>query len=177
MVTDGDKYSRKNLVASYSIPKGVRNEFEADLQGDELMERTKNKTVYARESEYQRKRFEISLDEGADGDMVQEKKRRLDESTAESQPSAVAKKSRWDVVEAYQMPETSAETKQELSKELVTEIPGVRDLDFFKPSDKTHFGELLETKTELTENEEKDRQFLRLLLRVKNGRAQTRKLA
>ncbi|KAM3165131.1 hypothetical protein ACU8KH_00893 [Lachancea thermotolerans] len=173
-----DSNQKHCLTAAYTMPQELKTELEVHEKDDALTERMRAKAASARESDYQRKRYDLQLKEGAGNGQENDKKRHLEvDITSEPRQGAVVKKSRWDVVEAYQMPESSREETQNLSKELITEVPGVRDLQFFKPSDKNHFGELLSDKKELSEEEEKDRQFLRLLLRIKNGRPQTRKSA
>lgn len=79
----------------------------------------------------------------------------------------------------YEIPETSKYIRQELDKELVTEVPGIYDLQYFKSSDRKYFGILLDDKpdSELTNEELKQRQILRLILRAKNSFPSGRKVA
>ncbi|SCU86538.1 LAFA_0E01464g1_1 [Lachancea sp. 'fantastica'] len=202
VASNGRSNSKRSLTASYSIPKEVQDELELGAEDeDPLKERAAAKSTYARESEYQRQRFGLELESGeaskrpfgtveaeVDNDKASKKAKvsRWDVVTIKPDESGssknqgmklVSKKSRWDVEAGYQMPESSKAVSDELSRELVTEVPGVGDLQFFKPSDKTHFGELLVQKPDLTEEEDKDRQFLRILLRIKNARPQVRKSA
>ena len=61
---------------------------------------------------------------------------------------------------------------------LPTEIPDVRNLAFFKPEDAQYFAKILkEEETELSVDEMKERQIMRLLLRIKNGTPPVRKTA
>ncbi|ORY66466.1 splicing factor 3B subunit 1 [Pseudomassariella vexata] len=59
------------------------------------------------------------------------------------------------------------------------EIPGVGDLQFFKPEDMTYFGKLTDGSDEnsLSVEELKERKIMRLLLKVKNGTPPMRKTA
>lgn len=66
-----------------------------------------------------------------------------------------------------------------LGKQLPTELPGVGDLQFFKPEDMTYFGKLMDgaDENELSVEELKERKIMRLLLKVKNGTPPMRKTA
>lgn len=66
-----------------------------------------------------------------------------------------------------------------LGKQLPTDIPGVGDLQFFKPEDMTYFGKLVDGSDENTMSVEelKERKIMRLLLKVKNGTPPMRKTA
>ncbi|KAL1841389.1 hypothetical protein VTJ49DRAFT_7119 [Mycothermus thermophilus] len=59
------------------------------------------------------------------------------------------------------------------------EIPGVGDLQFFKPEDMAYFGKLADgaNEDELSVEELKERKIMRLLLKVKNGTPPMRKTA
>ncbi|KAL3431068.1 armadillo-type protein [Aspergillus tetrazonus] len=71
------------------------------------------------------------------------------------------------------------ESARSLGKQLPTEIPGVGDLQFFKPEDMAYFGKLMDTGDESTMSVEelKERKIMRLLLKVKNGTPPMRKTA
>lgn len=64
-------------------------------------------------------------------------------------------------------------------KPMPAEIPGVGDLQFFKPEDMAYFGKLTDGSDEnvLTVEEMKERKIMRLLLKVKNGTPPMRKTA
>ncbi|KAK0392779.1 hypothetical protein NLU13_2274 [Sarocladium strictum] len=64
-------------------------------------------------------------------------------------------------------------------KPLPAEIPGVGDLQFFKPEDMAYFGKLTDGSDEnvLTVEELKERKIMRLLLKIKNGTPPMRKTA
>ncbi|KAI6783761.1 U2 snRNP component-like protein [Emericellopsis cladophorae] len=64
-------------------------------------------------------------------------------------------------------------------KPLPAEIPGVGDLQFFKPEDMAYFGKLTDNSDEnvLTVDELKERKIMRLLLKIKNGTPPMRKTA
>lgn len=71
------------------------------------------------------------------------------------------------------------ESVKTLGKQLPTEIPGVGDLQFFKPEDMAYFGKLVDGADEstLSVEELKERKIMRLLLKVKNGTPPMRKTA
>jgi splicing factor 3B subunit 1 len=64
-------------------------------------------------------------------------------------------------------------------KPMPAEIPGVGDLQFFKPEDMAYFGKLTDNADEnaLTVDELKQRKIMRLLLKIKNGTPPMRKTA
>lgn len=74
-----------------------------------------------------------------------------------------------------QDPDTVRLSGQQVPKE----IPGVGDLQFFKPEDMAYFGKLTDgsNEDELTVEELKERKIMRLLLKVKNGTPPMRKTA
>lgn len=71
------------------------------------------------------------------------------------------------------------ESAKSMGKELSTDVPGVGDLQFFKPEDMAYFGKLMEDGDEnsMTVEEMKERKIMRLLLKVKNGTPPMRKTA
>ncbi|KAJ5716896.1 U2 snRNP component prp10 [Penicillium malachiteum] len=71
------------------------------------------------------------------------------------------------------------ESIRSMGKELPTDIPGVGDLQFFKPEDMAYFGKLMEAGDEASMSVEdlKERKIMRLLLKVKNGTPPMRKTA
>ncbi|KAJ9137847.1 U2 snRNP component prp10 [Pleurostoma richardsiae] len=74
-----------------------------------------------------------------------------------------------------QDPNSARITSQQMPKE----IPGVGDLQFFKPEDMAYFGKLTDGADEesLSVDELKERKIMRLLLKVKNGTPPMRKTA
>ncbi|KAF4123492.1 splicing factor 3B subunit 1 [Geosmithia morbida] len=64
-------------------------------------------------------------------------------------------------------------------KPMPAEIPGIGDLQFFKPEDMAYFGKLTESSDEnaLSVEELKQRKIMRLLLKIKNGTPPMRKTA
>lgn len=66
-----------------------------------------------------------------------------------------------------------------LGKQMPADIPGVGDLQFFKPEDMAYFGKLVDGGDEnaMTVEELKERKIMRLLLKVKNGTPPMRKTA
>ncbi|KAI5799139.1 armadillo-type protein [Peziza echinospora] len=71
------------------------------------------------------------------------------------------------------------ESARSLGKQLPTDIPGVGDLQFFKPEDMAYFGKLVDGSDEnaMSVEELKERKIMRLLLKVKNGTPPMRKTA
>jgi splicing factor 3B subunit 1 len=71
------------------------------------------------------------------------------------------------------------ESIRSMGKELPTDIPGVGELQFFKPEDMAYFGKLMEAGEEssMSVEEMKERKIMRLLLKVKNGTPPMRKTA
>ncbi|KAJ5093521.1 ARM repeat-containing protein [Penicillium angulare] len=71
------------------------------------------------------------------------------------------------------------ESIRSMGKELPTDIPGVGDLQFFKPEDMAYFGKLMEAgdETSMSVDDLKERKIMRLLLKVKNGTPPMRKTA
>ncbi|KAJ5914839.1 ARM repeat-containing protein [Penicillium tannophilum] len=71
------------------------------------------------------------------------------------------------------------ESVRSMGKELPTDIPGVGDLQFFKPEDMAYFGKLMEAgdDSSMSVEELKERKIMRLLLKVKNGTPPMRKTA
>ncbi|KAJ5646591.1 splicing factor 3B subunit 1 [Penicillium lividum] len=71
------------------------------------------------------------------------------------------------------------ESIRSMGKELPTDIPGVGDLQFFKPEDMAYFGKLMEAgdDSSMSVEELKERKIMRLLLKVKNGTPPMRKTA
>ncbi|KAJ5899630.1 hypothetical protein N7495_004374 [Penicillium taxi] len=72
-----------------------------------------------------------------------------------------------------------SESIHSMGKELPTDIPGVGDLQFFKPEDMAYFGKLMDDGDEsgMSVEDMKERKIMRLLLKVKNGTPPMRKTA
>lgn len=66
-----------------------------------------------------------------------------------------------------------------MGKQLPTDIPGVGDLQVFKPEDMQYFGKLVDgsDESQLSLEELKERKIMRLLLKIKNGTPPMRKTA
>lgn len=66
-----------------------------------------------------------------------------------------------------------------MAKQMPSDIPGIGDLQFFKPEDMAYFGKLTNGADEntLSVEELKERKIMRLLLKVKNGTPPMRKTA
>ncbi|ONH66859.1 Splicing factor 3B subunit 1 [Cyberlindnera fabianii] len=101
------------------------------------------------------------------------------------------KKSRWDKepdssivptsdgAMGYVPPENNSSLTEITKEALITEVPGVKDLQFFKEQDAKYFGKLLDNKSEneLSIEDVKERKIMKLLLKIKNGSPQVRKQA
>ncbi|GME84467.1 unnamed protein product [Ambrosiozyma monospora] len=108
-------------------------------------------------------------------------------STYEPKFSKPADKSEIKVqtdIDAYVMPESNSLANTNLkygNPQAIHEVPGLRDLQFFKESDLKVFGKLIETKniktSDLSPEDAKERRCMKLILRVKNGAPSTRKVA
>ncbi|AEY96553.1 FADR334Wp [Eremothecium gossypii FDAG1] len=156
---------KHSLLEQYTMPQEVHDALERDSEAQQSGEQAST-----RAERYQDRRFE----RGLDGKIA----KRAPETAAALQQVAKRPKNA-DKGEGYTLPGMGADEQRELQNELVQEIPGVKDLQFFKASDKQHFGQLLDGRDEeeLSKEEQLQRQVLRLVLRVKNGVPATRKAA
>ncbi|ODV84895.1 hypothetical protein CANARDRAFT_28636 [[Candida] arabinofermentans NRRL YB-2248] len=85
--------------------------------------------------------------------------------------------------DGYMIPESvDAVTSKQLTfnnPQLIHEVPGLRDLVYFKDSDMRIFGKLITTRgiknTELSIDELKERKCMKLILKIKNGQPNKRK--
>lgn len=110
----------------------------------------------------------------------------VDEDTSSNE---VTKKSRWDAAteeakedskeNLYTIPTENRVSTDVIRESLITEIPGIKELQFFKEQDAKYFGKLLDKKSEkdLSLDDLKERKIMRLLLKVKNGTPPVRKAA
>ncbi|AMD21196.1 HEL084Wp [Eremothecium sinecaudum] len=158
-----DKHS---LAGQYTMPKEIENSLERESEvADKAKEDEKNSTL-----KYQNRRYMRDLD-------GEELKRNLKEDS--SQDAIVKRVKVSDISDGYRIPAVSGKEVKALSKELVQDVPGVRDLQFFRPADAQHFAPLLDGRddAELTKEEQQQRQILRLVLRIKNGMPASRKEA
>ncbi|GMM32737.1 U2 snRNP complex subunit [Saccharomycopsis crataegensis] len=88
----------------------------------------------------------------------------------------------------YMIPEESHASNKILQDSIVTSVPGMKDLQYFKEEDAKYFGKLLNVdgksqqqqqkqRGELTIDELKEQKVMRLLLKIKNGSPPVRKQA
>ena len=83
----------------------------------------------------------------------------------------------------YMLPEESsiATEFKAANPALINEVPGLRDLQFFKETDMRKFGKLITTRnipnSDLSPEELKERKIMKLLLKIKNGTPQARKVS
>ncbi|OUM51684.1 hypothetical protein BVG19_g804 [[Candida] boidinii] len=83
----------------------------------------------------------------------------------------------------YMLPEESsiATEFKAANPALINEVPGLRDLQFFKETDMRRFGKLITTRDipnkDLSPEELKERKIMKLLLKIKNGTPQARKVS
>lgn len=177
------KSQAHSLVAQYSAPKGMfdtsKDETTEEKDNDILKKNQDRKSIYSRESDYHKRRFDVSTinesskgsdkEYGAPGknDEKALKKRRIDDHEEAGHSNG------------YIMPTISKELYKEIDEEVVQEVPGVPNLQFFKPSDRKFFAPLLseDGDDELTEDGKKQKQILKLVLRIKNGFPSSRKVA
>lgn len=84
--------------------------------------------------------------------------------------------------DGFTMPESSmlGAIAQDIAADLPTDVPGVGQLAFMKPEDQKYFGKVLQEDDEeerISRAEAKEREIMRLLLKIKNGTPQLRKHA
>lgn len=163
----------RNSGGTYSISSQLRDSLLQEAQQDE--DEHKNILDKRMESRIVRK------NQTDRANNLKEKRLPLSDSAdVNSQPPTKKRKSRWDV-QAYQIPEQTRDTQKLINENLITtsDITGVKDLKFFKESDKEHFAQTLknEAKEDLTKEEQAERSLLILLLKIKNGNTASRKLA
>ncbi|CCD24017.1 U2 snRNP complex subunit HSH155 NDAI_0C03570 [Naumovozyma dairenensis CBS 421] len=181
---NGDMSRDKHqLVGNYSISQSLKeslhNEVAESEELDVLQKRMETRTIKHKESEYQARKFDRLQKE----DDKANKKRplRIEGKIEEAENKQLVKKrkSRWDV-QSYQIPSATKTVDELIEQKSVTdEVPGMTSLRFFKPSDREHFAMTLEKRPleSLTEEEQKERALLVLLLKIKNGNAASRKAA
>ncbi|KAH3680554.1 hypothetical protein WICPIJ_008245 [Wickerhamomyces pijperi] len=243
-----------SLTQQYSVSKDALAELQEyhpdddeesnHREDDRLLERSRLKSKFERESNYQKRRYDRELSperdpslsdeklleireqerkeqqekqrqKDANGEAEQEeeedggktpprksqKRRRITDSEedvdsagkklarVEQQTVQIQVKSKEDNMKkgdesftelTYSIPELSKSSQ--IASSLVSEIPGVRDLQFFKEQDHKYFGKLLSVgknpdSNELSLDEQKEIKIMKLLLKVKNGSPQVRKVA
>lgn len=166
----------RSLVSQYTAPKdALQSTLGSDEVEDELMANQKRRQVYEKQSEYHKRRFERSLDsKGEDTEAPDSNKRQKTEQNDKEKEQEQEQEQ-----DGYMLPTTSRNIVQALSEEVITEVPGVPNLQFFKSSDKAHFALLFDERSEsdLSEEERKRKQLLKLVLRIKNGLPSSRKIA
>lgn len=91
------------------------------------------------------------------------------------------------VEEGYMIPLQSFKSDQILRDSIITSVPGMRSLEYFKEEDSKYFGRLLQKNESrnnrdnndsvLTIDEKNELTVMKLLLNIKNGNPQVRKLA
>lgn len=169
---------KHQLGGQYSIAQELKRSIELETTNDEpdvLQKNMEKRSKYNNEDDYHKKRFDRTIDSTLNG----ARKRTLEDVNDQNgQLEHTKKKSRWGV-QTYEVPEQSKELKQELEDNVITEISGVRDLKFFKPSDHKHFADTLLKKPieELSKEEQKERSISLLLLKIKNGSSSSRKIS
>ncbi|CAH03005.1 U2 snRNP complex subunit HSH155 [Kluyveromyces lactis] len=162
---------RHSLTGQYTAPRAILESTVGKDEGDdELTANQKQRSLYNKQSDYHKRRFLRNLDEEVDEEQVKDVKRRKTDKDGDKEEESGG---------GYTMPKTSQHIITELSEEMVTEVPGVRNLQFFKPSDRQHFAILFDERSpeDMTEEERKQKQVLKLVLKVKNGLPSSRKIA
>lgn len=89
-----------------------------------------------------------------------------------------------NVNDGYTIPEEShmaLERRSSVNPDLIHDVPGLHPLMYFKESDVAVFGKLIETRTipdsELSSDELKERQCMKLILSIKNSEPNVRKIS
>ncbi|CDO91940.1 unnamed protein product [Kluyveromyces dobzhanskii CBS 2104] len=163
---------RHALTGQYTAPKDILQSTTGNCEAyDELAANQMQRSLYNKQSEYQKRRFGRTLDGKTDGIQQEEQdlKRRKTEKDEDEE----------ETPDSYMMPRTSQHVITELSENVITDVPGVPNLQFFKPSDKQHFELLFDERSaeDMTEEERKRKQVLKWVLRIKNGLPTSRKIA
>lgn len=163
-MSESESGKRYQVGGSYSITQELKDSIlqdttnqEDDQNTDVLQQRMKQRKIYEKQDEYHKKR--PLTDVSSDEKQLTKKSRNL----------------KWDV-QTYTMPEQEKTTVDEI-KEMAAIPNGVKDLRYFKPSDKIHFQLILNTESseKVSEEDELKRKYLTLLLKVKNGTTQARR--
>ena len=168
------------MGGNFSIPQDVKNSIlneqisetnEEEL--DVLQQRMKERSIYNREDDYHQRRL------GGKQKDAPSKRSIESADTLNDQNKQLVKKQRHtnSSVQTYTIPQEE-ETGYDEVKEL-EEVPEGQDLRYFKASDKLHFALVInhDTVDELSEEDQKKRKYLQLLLKVKNGNTQVRREA
>ncbi|QPG75206.1 hypothetical protein FOA43_002556 [Brettanomyces nanus] len=88
-------------------------------------------------------------------------------------------------VAGYMIPEVSSykdvQTQMAVNPQLIHEVPGIKDLKYFKDSDMAVFHKLISTRdipdSQLSVLDKKERNCMKMILNVKNGSSQSRRVA
>jgi len=141
-------------------------------QGGEVEEENDGSKTPPRRS--RKRRWDV----GANEDQHDDKKSRWDSANNTTQVAKVEEQEEPNNG-SYVIPDAGGEDIDNIRASLVTEVPGIKELQFFKEQDAKYFGKLLDKTAEkdLSLEELKERKIMRLLLKVKNGTPPVRKVA
>ncbi|CCH45140.1 U2 snRNP component prp10 [Wickerhamomyces ciferrii] len=192
-----------NLAGQYSVPKEIKDGLEIE-EIDPLKDKQQRLSKFERESSYHKQRYQRELSPERDPNINDEELLKIREQERNEQTNSIVLKQNEDTHEddgsktpphssdstkiveinqesskVYEIPKENKVSVRAMNKSLITEVPGVKDLQFFKEQDEVYFGKLLDgkTETELSLDELKERKIMRLLLKVKNGTPPVRKVA
>lgn len=192
-ISRGSKFERESSYHQKRYQRELSPERDPNITDEQLLELREHE----RKQEAKRKAEEEGnlTDNHEDGSKTpprRTRKRRWDVGANEEEgQTETTKKSRWDINKPsdekdlesksnlYLPPTENKVSVEAIRGSFVTEIPGVKDLQFFKEQDAKYFGKLLDNKQEkeLSLEELKERKIMRLLLKVKNGTPPVRKVA
>ncbi len=194
-ITRTSKFERESSYHQRRYQRELSPERDPNITDEQLLEireqeRKQEANKKIEDNEGSKKDDE---DDGSKTPPRRARKRRWDVGGEDAKEisSEVIKKSRWDVEPVnqndktegkdnlYVIPTENKLTTDVIRDSLITEIPGVKELQFFKEQDAKYFGKLLDNKSEkdLSLEELKERKIMRLLLKVKNGTPPMRKVA
>ncbi|CCE61614.1 hypothetical protein TPHA_0A05400 [Tetrapisispora phaffii CBS 4417] len=188
--------SKHQLGADYSISQKIKDDFinnegSPNDSEDILMKNQKDRSIYAKEDGYHKKRLNISGNDDTkknEGEQVGDKRRLSEDSTSiDKFKSAANERKRGrkvhSNVQSYEVPNESHLVLQEYKADIEIERP---DLRFLKESDKVLFKDVLTTEnkfneedkdTKLSTAEINERNLINLLLKIKNGNTSVRKVS
>lgn len=170
------KFDRESDYHKRRFDRKLSPERNPDITDEELLklrEEEAKRELQIQEEQEQEQKKEPEVDDGSKTPPRGERKRKLDQE----KESSVKKVKKEVEIDSYQIPTETRVSTDVMRQALVTEVPGVKDLQFFKEEDSKYFGKLLENKDEdeLSNEELKEIKIMKLLLKIKNGTPAIRK--
>lgn len=184
------KFERESDYQKQRLQRELSPERDPNITDEQLLElREKEKQLTLENKKTKTHEQENSEEKGDKTPPRVERKRKLDtgnRSLGELENDQINKRVRSDLEEKssemvksinYEIPTENKTATSALNASLVTEVPGVKDLQFFKDQDLKYFGKLIEQPDEanLSQDEIKERRIMKLLLKIKNGTPAVRK--